>query len=362
MGKSLHKDMMLVVQSTYPDPPVGNHLRRLTTMVCMICSCMHTKSSSIEGLSSKKYGRSGESESRVKQSSRWLSSKWTDWAMFFAPFARQLLATMSSKGELLLVVDGSQTGANCCTLMLSVVCKGYAIPIVWLTKSGEKGHFSEEIHLDLIKYVEQLLPESCRVVFLGDGEFDGSKLRSACKKYGWEFVLRTSKDRKVDCGGEIVQINTVCPFLGERMVFLEDACEGDNAICWHGKGYDAPIYLLTNMDLGQMACAYYRKRFKIETLFKYLKSGGFKLQKSMIESPEKIRNLIIIVAFAFIFTFIIGILLKNEDPKVISKITRKDRLECIHPITLGQKCFAKARKRAKRFFSKISKNWSSFFT
>jgi hypothetical protein len=362
MGKSLHKDMMSMFKSAYPYPPEGNALRRLTVMACMICSCMHTKSSSLEGLSSEKYACAKQSESRVKQSSRWLSSKWTDWETFFAPFARRILAALGGKGELVLVVDGSQTGANCCTLMVSVLCKGYAIPLAWLTKSGEKGHFPEEMHLDLVGYVQQLLPASCRVVFLGDGEFDGLKLRTACKSKGWEFVVRTAKDRKVDCGGEIAQIKALCPHKGEEIVFLESACDGDNAIYWHGKGYKAPIFLLTNMDLGPMACEYYRRRFKIETLFKYLKSGGFKLHKSMVEGPEKVKNLLIVVAFAFIFTFSIGILLKIEANQVIAKITRKDRLEDIHPITLAQKCFSKALKMAACFFAKFSKNWFDFFT
>jgi hypothetical protein len=362
MGKSLHKDTMLMLKSAYPHPPEGNHLRRLTVMACMICSCMHTKSSSLEGLSSEKYARANESESRVRQSSRWLSSKWTDWETFFAPFARKMLAALGRKGELVLMVDGSQTGPNCCTLMVSVLCKGYAIPLAWLTKKGEKGHFPEEMHLDLVGYVRQLLPASCRVVFLGDGEFDGLKLRTACKSNGWEFVLRTAKDRKVDCGGEIAQIRALCPPKGEEIVFWEDACDNDNAICWHGKGHKDPVFLLTNMDLGPMACEYYRRRFRIETLFKFLKSGGFKLHKSMIETPGKVKNLLIVVAFAFIFTFSIGIILKMEAPEAIAKITRKDRLENIHPITLAQKCFAKAKKMAIRFFSEFSKNWTDFFT
>jgi hypothetical protein len=277
-----------------------------------------------------------------------------------------MLSALAGKGELVLVVDGSQTGAHCCTLMISVLCKGYAIPLAWLSKSGEKGHFPEQMHLDLVAYVQQLLPECipelCRVVFLGDGEFDGLKLRTVCKENNWEFVLRTSKDKKVDCGGEIAQIKALCPSEGEEIVFLEDACEGDNAIYWHGKGHEDPIFLLTNIELGEMACAYYRKRFKIETLFKYMKSGGFKVHKSMIETPEKIKNLLIIVCAAFIFTFSIGIALKNEDQTKIAKITRKDRTQSIHPITMARRCFEKEKKIATQIFSKLSKNFNNFFT
>lgn len=362
MGKSLHKDILSVFKTASSTALQGNHLRRLNTLAFMVCSCMRTKSSSLEGLSSEKAGLAKQNESRVKQTSRWLSSKWTDWDSFFAPFARLMLATLGRQGELVLVVDGSQTGGKNTTLMVSVLCKGYAIPLAWLTKKGNKGHFPEQMHLDLAAHVHELLPDNCRVVFLGDGEFDGLKLRTACKKYGWEFVLRTSTDRKVDFGGELGNLKSLSPQAGEEIAFLEDACDGDNAICWHGKGHKDPILLLTNMELGAMACDYYRRRFKIETLFKCLKSGGFKLDKSRVGSPKKLHNLLIVVAFAFIFTFSIGISLKKIDPSTLAKITRNDRLDKIHPITLAQKCFTKAEYLATLIFSNLSKNCFGFFT
>ena len=64
-------------------------------------------------------------------------------------------------------------------------------------KKGEKGHFPEDMHLDLVAVVKKIIPSSCRAVFLGDGEFDGLNLRQACKNLKWEFVLRTSVDRKM---------------------------------------------------------------------------------------------------------------------------------------------------------------------
>ena len=55
-----------------------------------------------------------------------------------------------------------------------------AIPICWVTRKGKKGHFPQEMHIDLVEKVAELLtktiPSTTRVVFLGDGEFDGSKL------------------------------------------------------------------------------------------------------------------------------------------------------------------------------------------
>ncbi|MEZ4987418.1 MAG: hypothetical protein R2795_20630 [Saprospiraceae bacterium] len=58
---------------------------------------------------------------------------------------------------------------------------------------------------------------------------------------------------------------------------MEFACGISHAILWKDRGFNDPIPLLTNMDLGEMACRYYKRRFKIETMFKQLKSAGFQL-------------------------------------------------------------------------------------
>jgi len=97
------------------------------------------------------------------------------------------------------------------------------------------------MHLDLVACVEKMMPPACRVVLLGDGEFDGLQLRQVCKSLQWEFVLRTSVDHKVDCGGEMAPLGSLRPPTGSESVFLEDACDGDHAIYWLGKGYENPF-------------------------------------------------------------------------------------------------------------------------
>jgi hypothetical protein len=361
MGKSLYKSTLDFLIRQSPIEPKGNHLRRLSTFSAMICSCIKTKNSSLEGLSRSERASSKQSESLIKQAKRWLSSKWTDWETFFAPYAEKLLLKMAAKGELILVIDGSETAADCVTLMLSVIWRGYAIPLAWITRIGKKGHFSEDAHLDLLVLSQKVLPSGCRIVLLGDGEFDGLRLRAMCKDLKWEFVLRSSLDRKVDCGGETANLGELCPSSGSELVFVEDACQGDNAVLWWAKGFESPIPLLTNMDLGQMACEYYRHRFKIETLFKQMKSAGFQLHKSKVQGAERVRNLIIVVALAFIFTFCAGLLIKKQPKEILNTFTRPDRVNKMRPITLAQKCIESAWDIALCIFSNLSMNWDTFF-
>lgn len=233
MSRSLYKDTLNFLRRRSNLEVKGNHLRRLKVLTGMICACAKTKRCSLAGISASSACDTRQSESRIKQAKRWLSSKWTDWDSFFAPYIAYLLTHLAKSGELIIVIDGSETGQDCCTLMLSVLWKGYAIPIVWLSRQGLKGHFSDQVHTDLVKQFRQIFcpKQACRVILLGDGEFDGSQLRNYCQEQGWEYVLRTSLDRRVDFGGESARIDTLLPLLHQReVVFMEYGCAQSHAM------------------------------------------------------------------------------------------------------------------------------------
>lgn len=386
--KVTHNFLTKSYQQRFGSAPQGQSLHRINILCGMLSSCIETKSSTLEGLSNYSIVRpqKGDTtivesdsedlfdprileddkdiETRKAQTKRWLSSKWTDWETFYAPYIYVVLSQIGSKGELILTIDGSETASDCVTLMLSVIWRGYAIPLIWLTREMKKGHFPEQWHCDLIESAEfflQTLTIPCRKVLLGDGEFDGVALRKMCKKFNWEFVLRTARDRQIDCGcGEIARIDTIHN-LNDDIIFIEDACEGDNAILWHSSEYDDPIPLLTNMDLGEMACCYYKKRFKIELLFKQMKSAGFNVHKSKIKGAHRVTNLIIVVALAFLITFSVGLCLIAQPAKILKKFIRPDKIHSFLPITVALKCFKSKFTLFLNFLSLFSKNFCDFF-
>jgi hypothetical protein len=84
----------------------------------------------------------------------------------------------------------------------------------------------------------------------------------------------------------MARIDTLESLPNEEIIFVQKACQEDNTVWWKGKGFEKAIPLLTNLDLGEMACAYYNRRFKIESLFKKFKSQGFKVHKSKVEGAQ----------------------------------------------------------------------------
>jgi hypothetical protein len=80
------------------------------------------------------------------------------------------------------------------------------------------------------------------------------------------------------------------------------------AIAVWDKSYKDPIYLVTNMDLVDEACYWYRKRFRIETFFSDQKTRGFHLNKSHIADPVRLSRLMISACLAYIWIIFLGAL------------------------------------------------------
>ena len=121
--------------------------------------------------------------------------------MYFLPYVNLLLAQLALE-TLVVVMDGSVVGRGCLALMLHVVYKGRALPLAWRVRHGPKGHCPEALHIAMVELMSTLIPEGAKVVFLGDGEFDGTALQDTLNEIGWSNVCRTAMSTTATWEGE----------------------------------------------------------------------------------------------------------------------------------------------------------------
>jgi hypothetical protein len=97
------------------------------------------------------------------------------------------------------------------------------------------------------------------------------------------------------------------------------------AVAWWRKDYQEPIYLVSNMDLVEEVCHWYKKRFRIETFFSDQKSRGFHLHKSHLSDPKRLAKLMIATCLAYIWIVYLGVqsIQKNYLP-LIHRVDRCD--------------------------------------
>lgn len=262
----------------------GRQMQYLTVLSALISGIVGSRHTALPNVAAKIVDDT-KRESRIKRLTRLLQNDKFDHQATFLPFAKTLLRNLAHT-ELVLVIDGSQLGSGGMALVISVLYRGRALPVGWLVVKAKKGHLAETLHIRLLKQVHSLVPATSRVVFLGDGEFDGCRLLRRLDYYGWHYVCRTAKNSQLWLDEQshyaISKLNVQPGQLVSLKVeaFSKHEYGPLTAIALWQKPYKEPLYLLTNLDLAQEAVFYYKKRFHIETFFSDQKSRGFRLDKS----------------------------------------------------------------------------------
>lgn len=191
----------------YPSQPTGTIVRPLTTLAALISGIVGSQSTQLPNIAA--HGpESTQPESRVKRFARWIKNDGSTEEGYFVPYAKVLVTHLALQ-TLVLVMDGSVVGRGGVALMLHVVYKGRALPVAWLVRQGKKGHFPEDLHIALVEQVHDLIPEGARVVLLGDGDFDGTRLQHTVHEHRWSSVVRTGSPIIVVWDGERFRCDTV---------------------------------------------------------------------------------------------------------------------------------------------------------
>src|SRR5262250_1190592 len=275
----------------YPTSSLGNFARHLNTLAALISGIVGSKSTQLPHIAMK-VSNGTKPESRVKRFARWCDNASILEEVYFLPYANVLLRHLALQ-TVVLVMDGSGVGRGCTALMIHVVYKGRALPLAWRVRHAPKGHFPADLHSAVVVVIREVTPEGTPVVFLGDGEFDGTTLQQTPHEAGWFYACRTAQSTVATWEGETFRLDALgaCSKPGTLIELKEVKITRDAygpvmvLSCW-AKGYQEPLYVVSNMKAAEEACRYYQQRFRIETFFSDQKSRGFYIQKSHITDPQ----------------------------------------------------------------------------
>lgn len=304
--RAIHQELLQALPTT----PTSHQAKHLTTLAALICGIVGARHTQLPKIADATPSFQAKRQSRITRFRRWLANPAVTYATFFLPFAQALLAALAHQ-PLLLIMDGSTVGRGCLALLLCVVYKGRALPLAWTVVRGAKGHFPETAHTALLAQLQPHVPPSATVIFLGDGEFDGTTLQQTLAAYGWHYTCRTAVTTVIWCGDTPVHFSAMDVQEDEIVavpgVRVTGARYGPVMVLgvWE-KGHAEPIYLVTNLHEVEAAVRYYQKRFRIETFFSDQKSRGFQLHKSHLSSPERLARLLLATALAYLWIIYLG--------------------------------------------------------
>lgn len=309
-SRRVHRAVQTALKQLYPTEPQGNLARHLTTLASLVTGIVLSQSCQLPKIAAKVPGAI-QDESQIQQFERWVQNQRVTAELYFLPFVLPLLTALGRRQPLVFIMDGSAVGRGCVALMVSLLYQRRAVPIAWLVVEGKKGHFPEDTHIALIQQVHALVPPGSTVVFLGDGEFDGTGLQATLEGFGWQYACRTAKNIQIQSRGQALSLEDLGVTHGQRVfrkgvLFTEVAYGPVMVIALWETGYAEPIYLVSNMPRVADACRWYRRRMTIETFFSDQKSRGFRLDKSHLSDPARLAHLLIATSLAYVWMICLG--------------------------------------------------------
>jgi DDE family transposase len=333
------------IMQFYQPRPTGHREKHLNTLVALICGLTGGKHAHLATIADHAPSNGAKQESAIDRFRRWLKHDRQTIDGWFLPVAKELLIELATQ-PIQVVMDGSVVGRGCIALMLSVVYHGRALPLCWVVVRGAKGHFPESMHQELLSQVHSIMPQGASVIFLGDGEFDGTKLQADLRRAEWLYICRTASNIRISACGVSFQVSDLGPERGELLAvspaWMTGAQYGPLSLLaiWEQQ-YQEPIYLVTNMVDLDMALQMYKLRPHIETFFSDLKSRGFHIHKSHLRDPKRLSRLLIACCLAYLWLVYLGVCAVRSD--WMKRLHRQDRCD-LSLFRLGLRLLARALK------------------
>lgn len=315
----------------YLQQVLGGSVRdsHIHALAMMITGLIRSKSAHFGKIGANS-GTTAKYPSRAKQIQRFNKNPHISYESHYLPFIEQVIASLGLS-EYRLSIDTSQVGRNCLLLTIGLVYKQRAIPLVWTVFKGKKGHSSAATQLALLQRVKALLPTEAQVILTGDGEFDGTEIVTWLEAQPtWHYACRTAKNTKVRASKSVAEhaLADIAPPAGQsrqlnRLYFTQKEVGPVNiAFIWHEEKQEH-IYLVTSATTLEQTRRWYKRRFKIETLFADSKSRGFGLDKSGIRHAQRMERFVMAVFIAYIWMIYLGVLVIQTGH--LGLIARTDR-------------------------------------
>lgn len=187
-------------------------------------------------------------------------------------------------------------------LMVAIVYKGTAIPIIW-DMLNKNGNSNTKERIEIMKRFISYFGKNCIKGILADREFIGNDWLTWLLKEKISFYIRI-KDNTITTnakGGQTyvnllfrnLKINEQLNLKGKRKIW------GHKLYLSGLKLEDKKNLIIITNDNQNESITIYSKRWEIETLFGCLKGRGFNFEDTHITEMDRINKMIVLLAISF---------------------------------------------------------------
>lgn len=192
--------------------------------------------------------------------------------------------------------------SNINILMVAIVYKGIAIPIVW-TLLDKKGNSRTSERIEIMQIFIKWFGKDCIAGLLADREFVGGLWLKWLIQENINFYIRI-KDNSITTNSRGLAVDVNGLFwdlkpMERRMLKGKRKLWGLELFISGAKNDAGELMIIVTNDKPEQSIDMYLKRWQIETLFGCLKGRGFNFEDTHIIDLNRIRKMIVLLAIAF---------------------------------------------------------------
>ena len=131
--------------------------------------------------------------SAVRRFERFVANPDVKVAELFEPFVLAMQASLSSETAY-LILDCTQVGRQCRTLMAALAYHETVLPLGWQSIQGRKGHVTGAFQKALLERLQPYLRAYRHVIVLGDAEYCNEPVLTWVRQQQWDFVCHVREN------------------------------------------------------------------------------------------------------------------------------------------------------------------------
>jgi hypothetical protein len=201
-------------------------------------------------------------------------------------------------------------------VVVSVVCHGRAVPLLWQTLEHPSASVSAAVSIGLLEKADRLLAGFGAITLLADRAFPCAELLSWFHgRNRWSYVMRLPGDTEIHGTAAPLgcQVRRLRLRRGQCRGFRNirlwaDGSHSANLVLAHPTGLEVeePWTLISNAEPSLDLVWSYGRRFCCEQLFRDQKSGVFQLEDSGLRNPQRLDRLLLVLAIAVLICSLQG--------------------------------------------------------
>jgi hypothetical protein len=222
-----------------------------------------------------------------------------------------LLSLLPKKAKLRLCIDRTEWDFGTCQVNILMVLVGHGdlqVPLFWSLLDNKSGNSSSQDRIDLLERCFVVVDKKQVGIVIGDREFVGRKWIKYLKENRLNFVMRFPKHHLItDEVGESWRVEEVATAFDQAYCLENVDVDGCRGSVWLMRLSEQEyLYLFGTVEVKYMG-QLYRKRWSIESCFQNLKTRGFDLEQTHLQSLCKLSKLVGLVSLTYALCVSVGV-------------------------------------------------------